>query len=69
MWQHPIYAVVHKIPFQWMATEQCAYVCLKKTGTKVPVVQSPDWENEFHVFIDVSDVAIVSSLMQLTEPN
>ena len=32
------------------------------------VVQPPDWTKEFHVFVDASDIAIGSVLMQLTEP-
>ena len=36
--------------------------------SKVPVVQPPDWEKAFHVFVDASDIAIGSALMQLEEP-
>ena len=32
------------------------------------MVQPPDWSKDFHVFLDVSDVAIGCILMQLTEP-
>ena len=32
------------------------------------VVQPPDWSQPFHIFIDASDMAIGSVLMQLTEP-
>ena len=31
------------------------------------MVQTPDWYKDFHVFVDSSDVAIGSVLMQLTE--
>ena len=65
----PMHTVVHKTPFQWTLVEQDAYVCLKKMLTKVPVVQPLDWDKPFHVFIDASDVAIGSALMQLSEPN
>ena len=64
-----LHTAVHKMPFQWKTVEQDAYDCLKKMLTKVPVVQPPDWEKPFHVFVDASDVAIDSSLMQLTKPN
>ena len=37
--------------------------------TKVPVVQPPDWDKPFHVFVDALDVAIGRALMQLSEPN
>ena len=59
----------HRVPFQWTTVEQDAYDCLKKMLTKVPVVQPPDWEKPFHVFVDASDVAIGNALMQLSEPN
>ena len=32
------------------------------------MVQPPDWTKSCHVFVDASDVAIGSVLMQLTEP-
>ena len=38
--------------------------------TKVLVtLQPPDWWKSFHVFVDASDIAIGSALMQLSEPN
>ena len=37
--------------------------------SQAPVVQPPDWTQPFHVFVDVSDIAIGSALMQLTTPN
>ena len=45
------------------------YECLKKMLSKVPVVQPPDWNKLFHVFVDGSNIAIGSALMQLSEPN
>ena len=36
--------------------------------SQAPVVQTPIWTKRFHVFVDVSDTAIGSVLMQLTEP-
>ena len=36
--------------------------------SQAPVVQPPDWTKSFHVFVDASDIAIGSVLMQLTEP-
>ena len=49
--------------------EHEAYDCLKKMLTKVLVVQPPDWSKSFHVFVDASNIAIGSALMQLSEPN
>ena len=65
----PLHTAVHKVPFIWTSIEQDAYECLKKMLTKVPVVQPPDWNKPFHVFVDASDIAIGSALMQLSEPN
>ena len=65
----PLHTAVHKTPFQWTVVEQDAYNCLKKRLSKVPVVQPPDWEKPFRVFVDASDIAIGSVLTQLEEPN
>ena len=65
----PLHTAVNKTPSQWTTLEQDAYDCLKKMLTKVPVVQPPDWDNPFHVFVDALDVAICNALMQLSEPN
>ena len=65
----PLHTEVHKTSFQWTIVEQDAYDCLKRMLTKVPVVQPPNWDKSFHMFVDASDVAIGSSLMQLSEPN
>ena len=65
----PLHTAVHKVSFQWTTTKQDAYDCLKKMLTKVPVIQPLDWGKDFHVFIDASDVAIGSLLMQVSEPN
>ena len=37
--------------------------------SKVSVVQPPDWTKDFHVFVDASNIAIGSTLMQLLESN
>ena len=65
----PLHTAVHKVPFQWTSVEHDAYECLKKMLSKVSVVQPPDWNKPFHVFVDASDIAIGSALMQLSEPN
>ena len=65
----PLHTVVHRIAFKWMATEDKAYESLKVMLTQALVVQPPDWAKQFHLFVDASDIAISSVLMQLTEPN
>ena len=64
----PLHAAVHRVPFQWGDTEEKAYQALKVMLSQAPVVQPPDWTKSFHVFVDASDIAIGSVLMQLTEP-
>ena len=64
----PLHAAVHRVPFQWAETEEKAYQAVKVMLLQAPVVQPPDWSKSFHVFVDASDVAIGSVLMQLTEP-
>ena len=61
-----MHAVVHRVPLQWADTEEKAYQALKVMLSQAPVVQPPDWTKSFHVFVDASDVAIDSVLMQLT---
>ena len=57
------------MPFRWTETEEKAYDALKIMLSQAPVVQPPDWTRPFHVFVDASDIAIGSTLMQLTTPN
>ena len=65
----PLHTAVHRVPFQWKTVKQDAYDCLKKMLIKVWVRQPPDWEKSFHLFVDASDMAIASALMQLSKPN
>ena len=65
----PLHVTVHRIPFKWTAIEDKAYEALKIMLTQAPIVQPLDWTTTFHVFVDASDNAIGSALMQLTEPN
>ena len=64
----PLHAAVHRLPFQWAEPEEKAYQALKVMLSKASVVEPPDWTKSFHVFVDASDIAINSVLMQLTEP-
>ena len=64
----PLHATVHRTPFQWTDTEEKAYNALKIMLSQAPVVQPPNWAQPFHVFVDASDIAIGSALMQLTTP-
>ena len=59
---------MHRLHFEWTKQEEMAYQALKVTLSHAPVVQPPDWMKGFHVFVDASDIAIGSVLMQLTEP-
>jgi hypothetical protein len=54
---------VHREPFTWTEEEEKAFAALKLLLTRAPVMQPPDWEREFHVFVDASD----SVLMQRYE--
>ena len=64
----PLHAAVHRVPFQWAEPEEKAYQALKVMLSQALVVQPSDWTKSFQVFIDASDIAIRSVLMQLTEP-
>ena len=64
----PLHMAVHKMPFWWMEIEEEAYQALKIMLSHAQVVQNPDWSQPFHVFVNASDVAIGSVLMQMTPP-
>ena len=65
----PLHATVHTTPFRWTEREDTAYNSLKILLSHAPVVQPPDWTQPFHVFVDASDIAVGSALMQRTPPN
>ena len=60
---------VHRTPFKWTTIEDKAYHAMKIMLTQAPVEQPLDWVKPFYVFVDASDMAIGSTLMQLTKPN
>jgi hypothetical protein len=64
-----LHAAVHREPFTWTEEEEKAFVALKLLLSRAPVVQPLDWEWEFHVFVDASEIAIDNVLMQLYEKN
>ena len=64
----PLHIVVHRLPFQWAEQEDKAYQALKVMLSQALGVQPPNWTKSFHVFVDASDIASGSVLMQLTEP-
>ena len=63
------HATIHRTPLKWTTTEYKACEALKIMLTQAPVVQPSDWSKSFHVFVDVADIAISNTLMQLTEPS
>ena len=65
----PLHAIVHTVPFRWTEREDMAYQSLKVMLSQALVVQPPDWTEPFHVFVDASNIAIGSALMQKTPPN
>ena len=64
----PLHAVVHRVAFQWAKPEEKAYQALKVMLSQALLVQPPNKMKSFYVFVDASDIAIGSVLMQLTEP-
>lgn len=49
--------------FQWTADCDLAFKHLKLQLAKAPVMIPPNWELDFHVFVDASDVATGSVLI------
>jgi hypothetical protein len=65
----PLHSAVHRELFSWTEEEEKAFAALKLLLTRALVVQPPDWNREFHVFVHASDIAIGSVLMQKYEKN
>ena len=65
----PLHAAEHHLPFQWTSVEDEAYQALKLMLSHAPVVQPPVRSKPFHVFVDASDIAFGSALIQCTPPN
>jgi hypothetical protein len=65
----PLHTAVHREPFTWTEEEEKDFAALKLLLTRAPVVQPPDWDRQFHVFVDASDIAIGRILMQKYEKN
>ena len=65
----PLHAAVQQAPFRWTETEDKAYEMLKVMLSQALVVQPPEWTLPFHVFVDASNIAIGSALMQHTTSN
>jgi hypothetical protein len=59
----------HREPLTWVEEEEKAFAALKLLLSCALVVQPPDSEQEFHVFVDASDIAIGSILTQMYEKN
>jgi hypothetical protein len=53
----------------WTEEEEKAFAALKLLLSRALVVQPPDWEKEFHILVDASDIAIGSILMQMYKRN
>jgi hypothetical protein len=64
----PLHATVHRELFTWTEEEK-TFATLRSLLSRALVVQPPDWKKEFHVFVDASDIAIGSVLMQMYEKN
>ena len=65
---YPLYALTKKeVVYRWSDSCSKAFHALKLILSVAPVLQEPDWNKEFHVFVDASDLAIGSALMQETE--
>ncbi len=52
------------VDYLWGQAQQRAFEVLKKMLMVAPILQPPNWELSFHVFVDASDVAVGAVLMQ-----
>jgi hypothetical protein len=51
-------------PFIWTPKFQEAWEMMKQKYMEVPILIAPHWDKEFHVHIDISNVAIGAMLNQ-----
>ena len=61
----PLDIAVHRTPYRWTTIEDKVYEALKLIQTQALIVQPLDWSKLFQVFVDASEIAIGSALMQL----
>lgn len=59
-----VVAHVERNKYKWMEECNLAYHRIKMQLSRVLVMIPPDWGVDFYVFVDASDVAIGSVLMQ-----
>jgi len=66
-----VVAVLHElkkngVPFAWQGEHLAAFVSLKRALCKAPVLQTPDFNQEFLLVTDASDLAVSAVLHQDT---
>ena len=52
------------VEFVWGDAQEKAFQIMKKMLVVSPIIQAPQWELPFHVFVDASDMAVGAALMQ-----
>ena len=52
------------VDYLWGQAQQREFEVLKKMLMVAPILQPPDWDLSFHVFVDASDVAVGDVLMR-----
>ncbi|MCO5571476.1 hypothetical protein L7F22_025216 [Adiantum nelumboides] len=60
----PTNQAAHAKIFEWTSECDLAYRRLKIQLSKAPIMISPNWDRDFHVFMDASNSAVGSVLMQ-----
>ena len=55
----PLNNVLSLPKFEWSRECDKAFQTLKLMLAKAPIVQPPQWDLPFHVFVDASDVALL----------
>ena len=47
--------------FEWTEQQERSFKELKESLTKHPILRNPNWDRQFHIATDASDIAVVSS--------
>ena len=55
------------VPFEWTESQQQSYKALKQKLTKAPILVYPDYDREFILYTDASNVAVGAILAQMDD--
>ena len=63
----PLVQLLRNVPFEWTESQQQAFEDLKDRLKKSPILVYPDYDKEFILYTDASNLAVGAILAQLDE--